>query len=129
VANIDQLLQTQTPAIEPIPKAEQHYYTVLGCADGWLAYSISDDGVSDLHIDGGNAWFLIARLQNGRFLFDVQAPWSTVFNWKFQALNNDVSQNGVRVTAQHAMDQEFAQKGIPVELRPQLVGEGPADAG
>lgn len=35
-------------------------------------------------------------------------------------------QNGQRVTAQEAMDQEFAQKGIPVELRPRLVGEGPA---
>ena len=129
VANIDQLLQTQAPAIKPIPVSEQHYYTVLGCADGWLAYSISDEGVSDLQLDGGNAWYQITRLQNGRFLFDAQAPWSTVFNWKFQALNNDVSQNGQRVTAQEAMDQEFAQKGIPVELRPRLVGEGPVDAG
>ncbi|MDR6417264.1 hypothetical protein [Pseudarthrobacter sulfonivorans] len=129
VANIDQLMQTQAPAIKPIPETEQHYYTVLGCADGWLAYSISDDGVRDLQLDGGNAWYHIARLQNGRFLFDVQAPWSTVFSWKFQALNNDVSQNGKRVTAQEAMDKEFAQKGIPVELRPQLVGEGPVDAG
>jgi hypothetical protein len=121
-------MNTPTRAIEPIPEAEQQYYTVLGCADGWLAYSISDDGARALQLDGGNAWYQIARLQNGRFLFDVQAPWSTVFNWKFQALNNDVSQNGQRLTAQEAMDQEFAQKGIPVELRPQLVGEGPADA-
>lgn len=127
VANIDQLMNTQVRAIKPIPEAEQHYYTVLGCADGWLAYSISDDGVRDLQLDGGNAWYHIARLQNGRFLFDMQAPWSTVFSWQFHALNNDVSQNGQRVTAQEAMDQEFAQKGIPVELRPQLVGEGPAD--
>ncbi len=129
VANIDQLMQTQAPAVRPIPEKEQHYYTVLGCADGWLAYSISDDGVRDLQLDGGNAWYHIARLQNGRFLFDVQAPWSTVFSWKFQALNNDVSQNGQRVTAQEAMDKEFAQKGIPVELRTRLVGEGPVDAG
>ena len=128
VANIDQLMNTPARAIEPIVETEQHYYTVLGCADGWLAYSISDDGVRDLQLDGGNAWYRIAKLQNGRFLFDVQAPWSTVFNWKFQALNNDVSQNGQRLTAQEAMDQEFAQKGIPVELRPQLVGEGPAAA-
>jgi hypothetical protein len=128
VANIDQLMNTRTPVIEPIAAAEQHYYTVLGCADGWLAYSISDEGARDLQLDGGNAWYYIARLQNGRFLFDVQAPWSTVFSWKFQALNNDVSQNGQRATAQEAMDKEFAQKGIPVELRRQLVGEGPADA-
>jgi hypothetical protein len=129
VDNIDQLFQTQAPAIKPIPEAEQHYYTVLGCAEGWLVYEISDDGSRALQLDGGNAWYHVARLQDGRFLFDVSAPWSTVFNWKFQALNNDVSLNGRRVTAQEAMDQEFALKGIPVELRPQLVGEGPVDAG
>jgi hypothetical protein len=128
VANIDQLVNTPARAIEPIAEAQQHYYAVLGCADGWLAYEISDDGARDLQLDGGNAWYRIAKLQNGRFLFDVQAPWSTVFTWKFQALNNDVSQKGQRVTAQEAMDQEFAQKGIPVELRPRLVGEGPAFA-
>lgn len=128
VANIDQPTNTPGRAIEPIAETEQGYYTVLGCADGWLAYSISDDGARALQLDGGNAWYRIAKLQNGRFVFDVQAPWSTVFSWEFQALNNDVSQNGQRVTAQEAMDQEFTQKGIPVELRPKLVGEGPADA-
>jgi hypothetical protein len=128
VSNIDQPMNTPDRGIAPIPETEQHYYTVLGCADGWLVYAISDDGARALQLDGGNAWYHVARLQNNRFLFDVQAPWSTVFNWKFQALNNDVSQNGQRLTAQEAMDQEFAQKGIPVELRPQLVGEGPADA-
>jgi hypothetical protein len=128
VAYIDQATNTPARAVEPIAETEQGYYTVLGCADGWLAYSISDEGATALQLDGGNAWYRIAKLQNGRFVFDVQAPWSTVFSWEFQALNNDVSQNGQRVTAQEAMDQEFAQKGIPVELRPQLVGEGPADA-
>jgi hypothetical protein len=128
VANIDQTSNTPARAIEPIAGTEQGYYTVLGCADGWLAYSISDDGARALQLDGGNAWYRIARLQNGRFVFDVEAPWSTVFSWQFHALNNDVSQNGQRVTAQEAMDQEFAQKGIPVELRPQLVGDGPVDA-
>jgi hypothetical protein len=128
VANIDQPANTPARAIEPIAEMEQGYYTVLGCAEGWLAYSISDDGARALQLDGGNAWYRIAKLQNGRFVFDLQAPWSTVFSWKFQALNNDVSQNGQRLTAQEAMDQEFAQKGIPVGLRPQLVGEGPVDA-
>jgi hypothetical protein len=128
VANIDQPTNTPARTIGPIAETEQGYYTVLGCADGWLAYSISDDGTRALQLDGGNAWYRIAKLQNGRFVFDVQAPWSTVFSWEFQALNNDVSQNGQRLTAQEAMDQEFAQKGIPVELRPQLVGEGPVDA-
>ncbi|UZX02632.1 hypothetical protein F8G81_08410 [Arthrobacter sp. CDRTa11] len=126
VANIDQPAEPAR-TIGPIAQTEQGYYTVLGCAEGWLAYSISDDGARALQLDGGNAWYRIAKLENGRFVFDVQAPWSTVFSWEFQALNNDVSQNGQRVTAQEAMDQEFAQKGIPVELRPQLVGQGPAD--
>jgi hypothetical protein len=126
MANVDQQRNNQERAIEAIPAAEQAYYTVLGCADGWLAYSISDDGVRALQLDGGNAWFQIAKLRNGRFLCDFRQEWSSVFTWKFHGLNNDVSQNGQRLTPQEAMDKEFADKGIPVELRPQLVGDGPA---
>ncbi|MGO4806781.1 hypothetical protein AB4089_16830 [Arthrobacter sp. 2MCAF15] len=120
MANVDQQRNDQKRAITAIPAAEQAYYTVLGCADGWLAYSISDDGVRALQLDGGNAWYQIARLQNGRFLCDFRQVWSSVFSWKFQALNNQ------GLTPQQAMDKEFAEKGIPVELRPQLVGDGPA---
>jgi hypothetical protein len=119
-ANIDQQWNDQVRAIRPIPANEQAYYTVLGCADGWLAYSISDEGARALQLDGGNAWYQIARLQNGRFLADFQQEWSSVFNWEFQAMNNQ------GLTPQQAMDKDFATKGIPVELRPQLVGEGPA---
>ena len=119
-ANIDQQRNDQQRAITPIPPAEQGFYTVLGCADGWLAYSISDDGVRALQLDGGNAWFRIAKLQNGRFLWDVRQEWASVFNWEFQATNNQ------GLTPQQAMDKEFADKGIPVELRPRLVGDGPA---
>jgi hypothetical protein len=119
-ANIDQLRNDQQPTVLPIPPAEQGYYTVLGCADGWLAYSISDEGGKALQLDGGNAWLRIAKLQNGRFLWDVRQSWGTVFNWEFQAQNNQ------GLTPQQAMDKEFAQKGMPVELRPQLVGDGPA---
>ena len=126
MANVDQQRNDQQRAIQPIPAAEQAYHTVLGCADGWLAYSISDEGVRALGLDGGNAWYQIAKLQNGRFLCDFRQEWSSVFTWKFQALNNDVSQNGQQLTPQQAMDKEFADKGIPVELRPQLVGDGPA---
>ena len=128
VANIDQQRNDQEHAIKPIPADEQRYYTVLGCADGWLAYAISDDGVRALQLDGGNAWFLIAKLENGRFLTDFKQQWSSVFNWKFQTLNNDVAQNGQQVTPQQAMDKEFTDKGIPVDLRPQLVGDGPTSA-
>ena len=120
MANVDQQRNDQERAIKAIPAGEQAYYTVLGCADGWLAYSISDDGVRALQLDGGNAWYLVAKLQNGRFLSDFRQEWSSVFTWEFQALNNQ------GLTAQQAMDKEFAAKGIPVELRPQLVGNGPA---
>jgi len=119
-ANIDQLRNDQQRSILPIPAAEQHYYTVLGCAGGWLSYTISDEGARVLQLDGGNAWFRIAKLQNGRFLWDVRQSWATVFNWEFQALNNQ------GLTPQEAMDRDFATKGLPVELRQQLVGEGPA---
>lgn len=119
-ANIDQQWNDQVRAIRPIPANEQAYYTVLGCADGWLAYSISDEGARALQLDGGNAWYQIARLQNGRFLADFQQEWSSVFNWKSQAMNNQ------GLTPQQAMDKQFAANGIPVDLRVQLVGEGPA---
>lgn len=128
VANIDQMRNDRKQLREPIPAGDQKYYSVLGCAEGWLAYAISDDGVSNLQLDGGNAWYLIAKLQDGRFFTDFTQVWSSVFTWKFHALNNDVSQNGQQVTPQEAMDKEFADKGIPVELRQRLVGDGPAPA-
>jgi hypothetical protein len=120
MANVDEQRNDQVRAINAVPAAERRYYTVLGCADGWLAYSISGEGIRALQLDGGNAWYKIAKLQNGRFLCDVRQEWSSVFNWEFQATNNQ------GLTAQQAMDKEFAAKGIPVKLRPQLVGDGPA---
>lgn len=128
VANIDQMRNDRQQVRGPIPASEQKYYSVLGCAEGWLAYAVSDDGVSNLQLDGGNAWYLIAKLQDGRFFTDFTQVWSSVFTWKFHALNNDVSQNGQQVTPQEAMDKEFADKGIPVELRQRLVGDGPTPA-
>ena len=120
MAYVDQQRSDQVRAIIPVPANERQYYTVLGCADGWLAYSTSDEGAKAMKLDGGNAWFNIGKLQNGRFLVDYQQVWSYVTNWKFQAMNNQ------GLTAQQAMDKEFAEKGIPVKLRPKLVGEGPA---
>jgi hypothetical protein len=120
MANVDQQRNDQVREIKSIPAAEQRYYTVLGCADGWLAYSTSDEGAKALHLDGGNAWYNIAKLQNGRFLCDYRQAWSSVFNWEFQATNNQ------GLTPQQAMDKELAAKGIPAKLRPKLVGDGPA---
>lgn len=129
VANIDQQRNVQVRAITPIPSEHWKYYTVLGCAEGWLAYSISDEGIGALGLDGGNAWYTLAMLQeNRRFLTDFQQPWSSVYTWEFQALISAGTPNGQHLTAQQAMDREFADKGIPVGLRPQLVGEGPPAA-
>ena len=129
MANVDQQRSDQLRAITPVPEGNWKYYTVLGCADGWIAYSTSDEGVRAMGLDGGNAWYNLARLQeNKRFLTDFRQEWSAVFTWKFHSLNNDVSQNGQAMTPQQAMDKEFAEKGIPVELREQLVGKGPMAA-
>ncbi|WP_454811435.1 hypothetical protein [Paenarthrobacter nitroguajacolicus] len=123
VDNIDKQRQDQAPAIKPIPAEYQQYYTVLGCAEGWLAYSISDEGLRAQSLDGGNAWYRIAKLQNnGRYLDDYGQLWSSVYNWEFQTY---AVQNGQYATAQEAMDKEFTDKGIPVRLRAQLVGPGP----
>jgi hypothetical protein len=120
-ANID--IQRNNQALKPIPASEQAYYTVLGCAEGWLAYAISDDGLRAMGLDGGNAWYRIAKLQaNGRYLDTYGQVWSSVYNWEFQA---GAVRSGQYATAQEAMDHEFATKGIPVRLRPQLVGNGP----
>lgn len=120
MVNVDQQRNDQQRAIIPVPANERRYYTVLGCADGWLAYSTSEEGAKAMKLDGGNVWFHLAKLRNGRFLCDYQQVWSSVFDWNFQATNNQ------GLTAQQAMDKEFAEKGIPVKLRPKLVGEGPA---
>ncbi|WP_457949442.1 hypothetical protein ACTAQI_02935 [Pseudarthrobacter sp. alpha12b] len=120
MANVDLQRSDQQRAILPIPAAEQKYYTVLGCAEGWLAFSISDEGARAQQLDGGNAWYQLAKLQDGRFLCDFRQIYSSVFNWEFQAMNNQ------GLTPQQAMDKEFEQKGIPVELRQELVGDGPA---
>lgn len=122
-ANIDIRRNDTVQAIKPIPANEQQYYTVLGCAEGWLAYAISDEGIRAIGLDGGNAWYNVATLQsNGRYLTDFGQLWTSVDNWEFLAY--DV-QNGKYATVQEGMDNEFATKGIPVRLRTQLVGPGP----
>jgi hypothetical protein len=118
--NVDLQRSDQQRVVFPIPADQQHLYTVLGCAEGWLAFSISDEGAKALQLDGGNAWYQLAKLKDGRFLCDFQQVYSSVFNWEFQAMNNQ------GLTPQQAMDKEFEQKGLPVEYRSELVGAGPA---
>ncbi len=107
LANVDQQRSDQPRAIKPVPAAERRYYTVLGCADGWLAYSISDEGVRALQLDGGNAWFKSPNCRTAVFCAMSGKTWANVFNWEFQATNNQ------GLTAQQAMDKEFAAKGTP----------------
>ncbi|WGM20460.1 hypothetical protein QEH68_20995 [Paenarthrobacter sp. OM7] len=67
------------------PAEYQQYYTVLGSAEGWLAYYISGEGPQAQSLHGRNAWYGVARLQdNGRYLNDYGQLWSAVYNWKFQ---------------------------------------------
>lgn len=123
-ANIDIRRNDTVQAIKPIPANEQQYYTVLGCAEGWLAYAISDEGIRAIGLDGGNVSYGIAALQNnGRYLADFTQMWSTVHNWEFLAF---YVRDGKYATVQEGMDAEFANYGIPVRLRTQLVGPGPA---
>ncbi|WP_369745251.1 hypothetical protein [Paenarthrobacter sp. AMU7] len=124
MANIDIQRNDQVRAIKPIPAEHEQYYTVLGCAEGWVAYSISDDGIRAIGLDGGNAWYNVGKLQaNGRYLTDFGKLWASIYNW--ESLGYAV-QNGQFATVQQGMDKEFADKGIPVRLRTQLVGAGPA---
>ncbi|WP_166660338.1 hypothetical protein [Paenarthrobacter nitroguajacolicus] len=122
-ANIDIRRNDTVQAIKPIPANEQQYYTVLGCAEGWLAYAISDEGIRALGLDGGNVYYNLAMLQsNGRYLSDFTQLWTSVHNWEFLAF---YVRDGKYATVQEGMDTEFATKGIPVRLRTQLVGPGP----
>jgi len=123
-ANIDIRRNDQVQAIKPIPTNEQQYYTVLGCAEGWLAYAISEEGIRAIGLDGGNVYYNLAMLQsNGRYLSDFTQLWTSVHNWEFLAF---YVRDGKYATVQEGMDTEFANYGIPVRLRTQLVGPGPA---
>lgn len=124
VANIDVRRYEQVSTTKPIPADQQQFYTVLGCTEGWIAYSVSDDGIRASGADGGNVYFSLARLQgNGRYLTDFAQVWTSVHSWEFLSYS---VQNGQYATVQQGMDDEFASKGIPVRLRTQLVGTGPA---
>ena len=110
-ANIDIQRHDTVRAIKPIPSNEQHYYTILGRAEGWLAYSISDEGIKAIGLDGGNAWYNIATLQStGRYLTDFAQVWASVYNWHFQAIE---AQNGRYATAQEAMDHWLPRPAYP----------------
>ncbi len=94
------------------------YYPVVGCTDDWMAMELTDEGYTADPKDGGNAWFYIARRVNGQWLVDLDT-YGTVLKW-------DTHAHPDGRTPQEVMDQRFIDAGIPVELRPELVGEGPS---
>ncbi|WP_202615886.1 hypothetical protein [Arthrobacter sp. H-02-3] len=85
---------------------------VAACAGDWMALSVQASGGQ---ADAGS-WFWMARLADRKYVFDAAQPWANVPGWEQAAANND------GLTAEQSMDREFADKGIPVDLRKALVG-------
>lgn len=83
---------------------------VSGCAGGWMALMSGEPVL----------WFYMARLVDGTYVADTTQPWGQIAGWLTASLNDD------RLTAVEYMDREFTTKGIPLDLRKQLVGEPPA---
>lgn len=98
--------------------ADPGHYNVVGCTADWMAMEVTDEGFEANPQDGGNTWFYIAHRVDGQWLVEL-ANHSTIVNWDFLPVPEGS-------TPQEAMDQQFIQVGLPVELRPELVGEGPA---
>ncbi|WP_323961394.1 hypothetical protein GC088_06090 [Arthrobacter sp. JZ12] len=92
-------------------------YVVVGCTDEWMALEMTDEANEASQLDGGNAWFYIARRVDGQWLLDTNS-YGTILKW-------DTYVHPEGFTPQELMDQRFAAAGIPVELREELVGEGP----
>ncbi|GAB3539695.1 hypothetical protein GCM10027403_28250 [Arthrobacter tecti] len=94
------------------------YYPVVGCSENWMVMQLTDEGYMANPKDGGNAWFTVAQRVDGQWLVDPET-YGSVLNW-----DTYVHPDGH--TPQEMMDQRFVDAGIPVELRPELVGDGPA---
>ena len=82
---------------------------LVGCKAGWMG--IMAPAPSDNPNPEPGDWFWIARLVNGSYVQQT-----SLGNWAGAASNND------RLTAEQFMDKAFVTNGIPVELRPVLVG-------
>ncbi|WP_458116910.1 hypothetical protein [Arthrobacter sp. D2-10] len=93
-------------------------YAVVGCTDEWMAMEITDAAFEANPQDGGNTWYYIARRVEGQWLVQTES-YSTIVKWEFLPVPEGR-------TPAEMMDQQFIDVGIPVELRPELVGDGPA---
>lgn len=119
VADVDRVTDQGSDFMGLTPfAANPEHYEVVGCTADWMAMEVTDEGFEANPQDGGNTWFYIAHRVDGQWLVEL-ANHSTIVNWDFLPVPEGS-------TPQEAMDQQFAQVGLPVELRPELVGEGPA---
>src|SRR6185437_9487982 len=82
---------------------------LVGFKAGWM--SIMAPAPSDNPNPEPGDWFWIAKLVNGSYVQET-----SLGNWAGAASNND------RLTAEQFMDKAFVTNGLPVELRPDLVG-------
>ncbi|NJC22021.1 hypothetical protein BJ994_001097 [Arthrobacter pigmenti] len=104
-------------SLTPLTSNPEHY-PVIGCTDDWMAMELTDEGYLAEAKDGGNAWFFIAKRVDGQWLVDIDT-YGAVLKW-------DTHAHPEGLTPKEVMDQRFIAAGIPVELRPALVGVGPS---
>lgn len=120
VQDVDRVVEQGSDFMSLTPwTTNPEYYTVIACTDEWMSMDLSDEGYAVEAKDGGNAWFHIARRVDGQWLLDLDT-YGAILRWDF-ALDDPDGR-----TPQEVMDQRFIDAGIPVELRPELVGEGPS---
>jgi hypothetical protein len=105
----ENLTSTMGSFLKVVPVIE-----VVGCSEGRMG--IIAPAANDAPEPSPGDSFWIATLANGTYVFDHTVPSSSVTSWTLAGANND------GLTAEEFMDREFVQKGIPVRLRPALVG-------
>ena len=119
VQDVDRIVEQGSDFMSLTPwTTNPEYYPVVGCTDNWMVMELTDEGYAADPKDGGNAWFYIAQRVDGQWLVDTNT-YGTVLKW-------DTHVHPEGLTPQELMDQRFIDAGIPVELRPELVGEGPS---
>ena len=102
------------------------YFTIFGCAGGWMSFGVSQEGRPYLAAPGPDTTFFLARLdEGGKFVFDSRQPYSIMASW--QTVGAWAGQLGQGMSAPQLMDRQFEIKGGPVALRRQLVGDGLSD--
>jgi hypothetical protein len=100
------------------------YFTLLGCAGGWLAFEASVEGYHHIQAPAGGLLYFFARRDGSSWTFDPGQDSAVLDGWQSAAISGpDATPAGL--TVQQRMDAQFAAAGIPAALRPALVGPGP----